>query len=86
MNYGIHSLTDAELLAMLLNIPIDTAREIYGGLIPENKKAILGMSVEELSQLQGMGLATATRLKGILDFGKRITQSESPGYSEALTG
>ncbi len=77
MAYGTHSLTDAELLAMLLQIPLDSAKEIYHHLIPENKKALFGMSVDELSSLKGMGKSTATKLKGILDFGKRIYESKS---------
>ena len=85
MAYGTQSLTDAELLAMLLQIPLDSAKEIYHHLLPENKKALFGMSVDEISSLKGMGKSTATKLKGILDFGKRIYESKSTANKKIIS-
>lgn len=75
-HYGAESLTDAELLAILLRTGtkrmnvLDTARALlkyHGGLI-----GLAGRTWEELRGLSGVGAVKAVTLEAALEIGRRI--------------
>ena len=77
LNFGAESLSDQELLAILLRTgtrktsALDLAQEILkrGGL-----SALARTSLEELRQQKGMGLAKAAQLKAAVELGKRLAR------------
>lgn len=72
IQYGTTSLNEPELLSIILDISIESARELYHKVIPPNKKMLASMSENEISQVKGIGKRKAMKLKAIMDFGRRI--------------
>jgi len=80
--YGSESLSDAELLAILLRTgkhgksSVDLARELLvdgGGL-----RGLDARSASQLCQFHGIGLAKAAQIKAAVELGKRLQQERSP--------
>ncbi len=74
--YGAQSLSDAELLAILLRsgaaatTAIDLANQLltcFGGL-----RGLVDTTLEELQAVKGVGLAKAAQVKAALELGRRI--------------
>src|SRR5689334_17307261 len=85
---GIQALTDAELIAILLQFGIkgktalDLARELlyrFGGL-----RQLLQAQPQQLYQLPGLGRAKYAILRAALELGKRC-QDENPQVGEKLS-
>ena len=76
---GPEALANAELLAILLRT--GTAKESAIGLANrllskfEGLRGIAGATVEELSEVPGLGLAKAAQLKAAFELGKRLAAS-----------
>src|SRR5690606_12673713 len=75
IKYGAESLTDAELLALIIRIgndkrtAIELAQDIinkFGGL-----KALYYLSINELKDIKGIGDAKAAQIKAVVELGKR---------------
>ncbi|MFI5359853.1 MAG: DNA repair protein RadC [Halanaerobiales bacterium] len=80
IKYGAESLTDAELLALIIRIgndkrtAIELAQDIinkFGGL-----KALYYLSINELKDIKGIGDAKAAQIKAVVELGKRLVSLE----------
>jgi DNA repair protein RadC len=80
IQYGAESLTDAELLAILLRVgkpgssAIDMGRELIDKL-----NGICGIDrahVEDLFKFKGLGLAKTAQLKAAIEIGKRVRRQK----------
>lgn len=80
IKYGAESLTDAELLALIIRIGNDrrTAVELsqdiinkFGGL-----KALNYLSIDELKEVKGIGNTKAAQIKAVVELGKRLASLE----------
>ena len=89
INYGASSLSDAELLAILINSgtknlsAVDLSRKI----LSENENSLnklSGYSFENLRSIDGIGEAKAARLLALFELVTRI-QSEKPLERESIT-
>lgn len=83
--YGVSSLSDAELLAVLLKTgtreknSIDLAREVLN-LHPVHK-GLMGLyylSAEELKKLRGIGTVKATQMLALTELSKRLCRQRKP--------
>ncbi|MHB1127735.1 MAG: RadC family protein [Bacillota bacterium] len=74
---GSEALSNAELLAIILRTgspaatALDLARDILGK--PEGLRFLVEATLQELSNIKGIGLAKAAQLKAAVELGKRIT-------------
>lgn len=79
MQYGASSLSHAELLAILLRT--GTRRESAVHMAQRMLRQIGGLrnlvdiSIEEMTEIKGMGLAKAIQLKAGIELGRRLAQS-----------
>ncbi|CAH0119130.1 hypothetical protein PAE9249_01627 [Paenibacillus sp. CECT 9249] len=79
MQYGASSLSNAELLAILLRT--GTRRESAVHMAQRMLRQIGGLrnlvdiSIEEMTEMKGMGLAKAIQLKAGIELGRRLAQS-----------
>ncbi|MBU5444670.1 DNA repair protein RadC [Paenibacillus sp. MSJ-34] len=79
MQYGASSLSHAELLAILLRT--GTRRESAVHMAQRMLRQIGGLrnlvdiSIEEMTEMKGMGLAKAIQLKAGIELGRRLAQS-----------
>lgn len=75
---GPKALSNAELLAIILRTGIknQSALSIAYKILSEHNglKFLANATVEELSQVEGVGLAKATQLMAVAELGKRISQ------------
>ncbi len=78
LKYGEKSLSNAELLALIISTgnrrrtAVELSQDIlnyFGGL-----KSLNNLSIEEITQINGIGLAKASQLKAIVELGKRLTR------------
>ncbi len=80
---GMSSLSDAELLAILINSgtknksAVDLGRELLGK-VNNNLNALGKLSIAELKTLQGIGTARAVTIAAALELGRRRKLSEVP--------
>lgn len=83
-NYGPDSLTDAELLAIILRTgtknksPLDIGREVIS--LSDGKWGLMGLhhySMSDLMQLNGIGEVKAIQLLCIAEIAKRISHSKA---------
>ena len=78
LSYGCQSLSNAELLAIILSTgtkdktAIDLARAILN-MSNEGLRALRDCTIEELTQLKGVGLAKASQIIAAVELGKRIS-------------
>lgn len=74
--YGVQSLSDREILAILLTTGTSkkTALEIADQILIKHNglKGILDISLEELSAFDGIGIAKGSRIISAVELGKRI--------------
>lgn len=81
LNYGVDSLSNVELLAILIGSgtkgrnAIDLASHILNG--DSKDKFLLYMTVENLMSFKGIALTKATRIKAGLELGKRLGKMDS---------
>lgn len=79
---GAHSLTDKELLVVLLGRGIVgesvmvTAQRLWGRF--RNIKRIANASIDELTDVKGIGPAKATQIKAAFELGKRVNGNHKP--------
>lgn len=77
--YGPQSLSTAELLAIILRIGTkrESAIRLAERLLSTFKslRGIASASVEELSEISGVGMAKATQIKAAFELGKRLAAS-----------
>lgn len=79
---GSHSLSDKELLVTLLGRGISgesimvTAQRLWGRF--RNVKRIANASIEELTQVKGIGPAKATQIKAAFELGRRLNGNHKP--------
>ncbi|HEX2969506.1 MAG TPA: DNA repair protein RadC [Bacteroidales bacterium] len=80
---GISSLSDAELIAILINSgtknksAVDIGRELLGK-VNNNLNSLGKLSIAEIKTLQGIGTARAVTIAAALELGRRRKLSESP--------
>lgn len=75
LNHGAESLSEQELLAILLGTGTKdkTALELAGDVLAEGGLiALTNLSVEELRQKKGIGLAKAAQLKAAMELARRL--------------
>jgi len=76
LNDGVQSLSNAELLAILLRTGTrsETAIDLACNILsrPEGLRYLAEASVEELQKQKGIGLAKAAELKAALELGRRL--------------
>ncbi len=77
LTYGCQSLSNAELLAIILSTgtkertAIDLARGILN-MSSEGLRTLTNCTIEELMQIKGVGLAKASQIIAAVELGKRI--------------
>ncbi len=83
MRWGAETLSDAEIVAVLLGTSgcpgrsvMDVARSVLAAL--GSVRALVDMDVSEVTALRGVGLAKAARLKAALELGKRASRPDLP--------
>lgn len=80
---GMSSLSDAELLAILINSgtknksAVDLGRELLGK-VNNNLNTLGKLSIAELKTLQGIGTARAVTISAALELGRRRKLAEAP--------
>lgn len=83
MQKGTASLSDAELLAILISSgtkdksAVDLGRELLA-LVNNNLNALGRLSISDLTKLQGIGTARAVTIAAALELGRRRKLAESP--------
>lgn len=81
---GVSSLSDAELLAILIRTgnkelnAIQLARLIIDKV--DNIRYLQDITLEELNSIKGIGLSKATQIKAALELGRRIASYRPPKY------
>jgi DNA repair protein RadC len=82
--YGAGVLSDAELLAIFLRTGKvgRSVLEVAQDLLVEwgSLRRLAGCSLEELSQISGIGFAKASELKAAFEMGKRMVRPQEEGY------
>lgn len=81
LNHGVHKLSHAELLAIVLRTGSHEASAIDLGqkVISQLDQGLMSLSkvtIEELISLKGVGLAKACQILAAVELGKRVGQSE----------
>ncbi|SDK58348.1 RadC family protein [Natronincola ferrireducens] len=77
LNYGVDTLSNTELLAILLSTgtremsAIDLAQSIIAAT-KDGLRFFTDCTIEELSQIKGVGLAKSAQIIAAVEFGKRI--------------
>lgn len=84
LKYGEQSLSDAELLAIILKTGTqkETVLDIARNLLQGHHKNLLNLydcSFQELTEISGIGKVKAIQLKAVAELSKRIAQTKS-GY------
>ena len=80
---GISSLSDAELLAILINSgtrkksAVDLGRELLN-IVDNNLNSLGKLSVSDLKKIHGIGTARAVTISAALELGRRRKFAESP--------
>lgn len=78
LKYGVESLSNAELLALIISTgnrsrtAVELSQDIlnyFGGL-----RALNNLSIEEITKINGVGIAKAAQLKAVVELSKRLTQ------------
>ncbi len=76
IQFGAESLSDAELLAILLRVGKEGSSAIdIGRLLIDTFDGLSGIDrahVEEILQIQGLGIAKTAQLKAAIEIGKRV--------------
>ena len=81
IKYGAESLSDAQLLAIILRIgnkaksAVDLARTLISKF--ENFRSMDSLSISELCKEKGIGTAKAAQIKAAFEIGKRMLSSNS---------
>lgn len=81
---GVSSLSDAELLAILIRTgnkelnAIQLARLIIDKV--DNIRYLQDITLEELNSIKGIGISKATQIKAALELGRRIASYRPPKY------
>ncbi|WP_408954917.1 DNA repair protein RadC [Natroniella sp. ANB-PHB2] len=79
--YGATTLSTAELLALILRTGSKkrTALDLANKLLTacEGVKCLVDLSIEELQQIKGIGLAKASQLKAVAELSKRLLSVHS---------
>jgi DNA repair protein RadC len=84
---GTASLSDAELLAILINSgtreksAVDLGREILG-IVNNNLNSLGKLSLSDLKKMKGIGTARAVTIAAALELGRRRKLSEIPELSQ----
>lgn len=78
LNYGVKALSNAELLAILLRTGIknESALSLSYKILSKEEgiRFLANAGVEDLSEINGIGLAKASQLIAAVELGKRIAQ------------
>ncbi|MCK8828230.1 DNA repair protein RadC [Natroniella acetigena] len=81
VKYGATTLSTAELLALILRTGSKkrTALDLANKLLTvcEGIKCLVDLSIEELQQIKGIGLAKASQLKAVAELSKRLISTHS---------
>jgi len=85
LKYGAGSLTDAELLAIIVrtgtsdNTPIDIGRQILrmSGKYEDGLSGLCRLSIDEIMSVPGIGKVKAIKLKCIAEISRRIAKARS---------
>ena len=78
--FGSESLSDSELLSIIINsgTKSKSSLEIAQEIINENSlRVLIDSSIEELSQIEGIGIAKAIRLMAVGEIAKRVLNYKS---------
>ena len=85
IQYGADSLTDAELLAILLRVGKEGSSAIdMGRQLIDQLNGISGIDrahVQDILKLKGLGLAKTAQLKAAIEIGKRVCRQNSKPVS-----
>lgn len=80
LNYGVDTLSDNELLAILIGSGTKRKNAIMLAddllKFKMNGKSLLHTSLEKLMEIDGIGLSKATRILAGLELGKRLSKSD----------
>ncbi len=80
IKYGMDSLSDAELLAILLRVGVKGESAVsLGAQLLEEFQGIAGIhaaDIEELCAVRGIGVAKAAQIKAALELGSRLNQKK----------
>ncbi|MFF2480554.1 DNA repair protein RadC [Paenibacillus sp. NPDC058071] len=80
MRYGAEALSHTELLAILLRTGTKRESAVYlaGKILKEcgSLRNLVDMSMDELTQIRGIGPAKATQLRAGIELGRRISRSK----------
>ena len=80
LNHGPDALSEAELLAILLRTGTgkQTALELARYLLNhfEGLRGIDGVTIAELEEINGIGLAKAAQIKAAIELAKRLAQQK----------
>lgn len=80
LKYGAKNLSNAELIALIIRTgnkkrtAIELSQDIlnyFGGL-----KALVNLSVEEIKEIKGIGLAKGAEIKAVIELSKRLSTSK----------
>ena len=85
LKYGVESLSNAELIAVLLKTGSKnkTVIELANELLKvdhEGIRFLKSSSIEELCEIEGIGISKATLIKAALELGVRVAESEIVRY------
>lgn len=91
LNHGASSLSDAELLSLLLGsgIPGKNAIALARELLHEGFNSLAGCDAEHLAKRGGIGIAKATRIIAAFEIARRIAQhqpSDPPNFDPNVFG
>ncbi|WP_411343514.1 RadC family protein [Paenibacillus sp. WLX1005] len=79
MNYGAEALSHAELLAILLRTGTrdESAIHLATRILKQvgNIRQLVDLSIEELTEIRGIGTAKAIQIKAGIELGRRITRT-----------
>ena len=83
-NYGPESLSDAELLSVVIRTgsqgerAVELARRVLKSLPGERLGGLFQVSLEQLQQIHGIGRVKAIQLKCMAEFSRRMVRSQIP--------
>ncbi|SFB67925.1 RadC family protein [Butyrivibrio sp. YAB3001] len=85
LSFGAESLTDAELLAVIIrtgsnqNSPVDIARQVMqlGKGKEKGLNSLFSLSMDELQKIHGIGQVKAVKLKCVAELAKRMAKKQT---------
>ena len=73
ISYGSTALNDAELIMALLGVDIEKATNILD--VVDGMRGLVNITIEELTEINGIGKSKAITLKAAIEIGQRISKA-----------